>query len=102
MYFPKQFRFWGTHEMNEGIKEEFKYLSTIYFHQKKHLPKFLAFFIAIFASPVMAIFYKGINLISTYKDIRLLNTFKQSFKTLDNKESIIIFLKIQVMDTLSI
>ena len=49
------------------------------------------FFIAIFASPVMAIFYKGINLISTYKDIRLLNTFKQSFKSLDNKESIIIF-----------
>lgn len=39
----------------------------------------------------MAIFYKGINLISTYKDIRLFNTFKQSFKTLDNKESIIIF-----------
>lgn len=91
LYFPKLFRFWGTHEMNEGMKNRFKYLSTIYFHQKKHLPKFLAFFISIFATPVMTIFYKGIRLISTYTDARLVNTFKQSFEVLDQKQSIIIF-----------
>ena len=91
LYFPKLFRSWGTYEMNEGMKERFKYLSTTYFHQKKHLPKFLAFFISIFATPLMTLFYKGIRLISTYKDIRLVNAFKQSFETLDKNESIVIF-----------
>lgn len=91
LYFPKLFRFWGTYEMNEGMGKRFKYLSTTYFHQKKHLPKFLAFVVAIFATPFMTIFYKGIRLISTYPDARLINTFKQSYEVLDQNQSIIIF-----------
>ena len=42
LYFPKLFRFWGIHNMNEGFISRFKYLSTTYFHEKKHLCKFSA------------------------------------------------------------
>ena len=36
-YFDKtfNFRFWGTHEMADGLKSTYKYQSEIYFHQKK-------------------------------------------------------------------
>lgn len=91
LYFPKLFRFWGIHNMNEGARARFKYLSTIYFHEKKHLPKFLAFFISIFATPVMGIFYLGIRLLSTYNDPRLVKTFHKSLEVLKKGQNIIIF-----------
>ena len=39
-HFPKPFRFWGTYEMNSSLKEVYKYLSEVYFTQKKHWNKF--------------------------------------------------------------
>lgn len=92
LYFPKHFRFWGTYEMNSGYWLRFKYLATTYFHQKKHINKVLAFLIAIIATPVMTIFYKGLNLISTYPDGRVFTTVKTSLNVLlKDKKSIIIF-----------
>ena len=92
LYFPKHFRFWGTYEMNSTYKLRFKYLSTTYFHQKKHINKVLSFLISIIATPVMTVFYKGLNLISTYPDGRVFTTIKTSLNVLLNdKKSIIIF-----------
>lgn len=91
LYFPKLFRFWGVHDMNDGFKSRFKYLSTTYFHDKKHMPKWLAFIIAIPATPVMSIFYKGIRLIPTYTDYRLIKSVKMSLNEIDQGNSLIIF-----------
>ena len=91
LYFPKQFRFWGTFEMNETIGKRFKYLATTYFQDKKHLNKFLAYVIAVIAVLPMTGFYKGMQLISTFPDNRLIKTIKTSLNEIENKKSIIIF-----------
>ncbi len=92
LYFPLEVRFWGTHEMNEGFKERYIYLSRIYFHNKRHLPLWFAKFISIFATPFMTVFYKGLRLISTYTDGRLVTTVKKTIKLLEKgEESVIIF-----------
>ena len=91
LYFPKAFRFWGIHNMTEGFKEKYVYLSTTYFQGKKHFPKFIAKFISIFATPVMSVFYWGINLLPTYQDVRLAKTVNRSLEILQNNQSILIF-----------
>jgi hypothetical protein len=45
----------------------------------------------LLASPLTNLFYKGLNLISTYKDARLRTTLKESVDALKNGENIVIF-----------
>ena len=91
MYFPKPFRFWGTYEMNSSVKEVYKYLSEIYFYQKKHWNKVLAKLFSLIAAPIAWLFYRGLTLISTYRDHRFKNTLKESVRTLEHNASLIIF-----------
>ena len=91
LYFDRPFRFWGTYEMNSNIVEVYKYLSNIYFPEKKHWNIFLSKMFCIIAAPVLWVFYRGINLISTYPDYRLKNTIKTSIETIENGTSLIIF-----------
>ena len=91
MHFPKPFRFWGTYEMNSSLKEVYKYLSEVYFHQKKHWNLFGAKLFSIIAAPVAWAFYRGLTLISTYRDHRFKNTLKESIKTLESNASLIVF-----------
>lgn len=91
LYFDMPFRFWGTAEMNMGLKSTFKYLKNIYFPQKRHIPRFFSAIFAFFASPFVNLFYKGLSLISTYNDVRLKSTISESMRALSNGESIIIF-----------
>ena len=91
LYFDAPFRFWGTYEMNSGIIEVYKYLSKIYLYKKKHFPRFLSKLIAFFICPFVNIFYKGLNLISTYKDHRFRQTLTESLKTMENNQNLIIF-----------
>ena len=82
---------WGTHEMNGNIKERWDYLTNIYFTQKKHKSKFVAILISIPAVFVLRWFYKGIELLSTYRDSRLKQTISKSVERLDKNQSILIF-----------
>lgn len=91
LYFPKKFRFWGTYEMTADYKTRYKYLANTYLHEKRHLPKWLAKIVAFIIAPFLHAFYKGINLIPTYRDTRLIRTFKTTFNELDNNVSILIF-----------
>ena len=91
LYFNKPFRFWGTYEMNSGLKSVYKYLSTVYYHQKKHWPKLSAKIFSIIAAPVANMFYKGLNLISTYRDLRFRQTLKESIETIKNGQNLVIF-----------
>ena len=91
LYFPKQTRFWGTYEMCENVRTRYKYLSTIYYPNKKHLPKWLSKIVAFVVLPFISGFYRGIQILPTYPDARLRGTLKESIKELENGKSIFIF-----------
>lgn len=91
LYFKYNFRFWGTYEMNGNLKSVFKYLKDIYFHEKKHIPKFFSAIFAFFAAPFLKLFYKGLNLISTYPDHRFRRTISESEKAIEQNSSLVIF-----------
>ena len=91
LYFPEPFRFWGTYEMNSGIKSVYKYLTEVYYTKKKHWKPFPAKLFCLLAAPLANLFYKGLNLISTYPDYRFRKTLIESLKTVKEGQSLIIF-----------
>lgn len=91
MYLDKNLRMWGAHEMNSGVVKMYGYQSKVYFHQKKHWNLFLARLFCLIASPLTNLFYKGLNLISTYRDVRFIKTINQSLQAIKNKESIVVY-----------
>ena len=86
-------RMWGTAEMNEGLVRLYKYQTKVYYHEKKHWNLFLARLFCLLASPLTYIFYRGLNLISTYKDAMLLKTIRESVDAIKKGENVVIFQK---------
>ena len=85
-------RMWGASEMNSGLISLYKYQTRVYYHEKKHWNLHLARLFCLLASPLTNLFYKGLNLISTYHDSRLRLTISQSVDAIANKkENIVIF-----------
>ena len=85
-------RFWGTGEMNSGLKKLYKYQSEVYYHLKKGWNLHLSRLFCLLASPLTNLFYKGLNLISTYQDTRIRKTLDESLIAIkDNNENIVIF-----------
>ncbi|HHW89569.1 MAG TPA: hypothetical protein GX745_01515 [Clostridiales bacterium] len=84
-------RMWGTAEMNSGLRKLYKYQTEVYYHQKKHWNLFAARMFCLLASPLTNLFYKGLNLISTYQDARLKTTLSESVSVIKNGENIVIF-----------
>lgn len=91
IYANKPIRFWGSYEMNSGLKKLYKYQTEVYYHQKKHWNLFGARMFCLVASPLTNMFYKGLNLISTYPDGRFITTIKQSVQAIRDGENIVIF-----------
>ncbi|MBE7081422.1 MAG: hypothetical protein E7372_02545 [Clostridiales bacterium] len=91
MYLDKPVRMWGAHEMNSGLIKMYKYQTRVYYHEKKHWNLHLARLFCLIASPLTNLFYKGLNLISTYKDVRFFSTIKESCKAIQNKENIVVY-----------
>ena len=91
IYAKAPMRMWGAHEMNSGLVKMYKYQTRVYFHEKKHWSLFGARAFCLIASPLTNLFYKGLNLISTYKDQRFFTTIKQSVEALKNGENVVIF-----------
>ena len=91
LYFPHEFKFWGTHEMVFTYKERWTYLRTTYFRDKKHNSQFVANLKGTFALPFLSGFYRGMQLIPTYPDGRLLKTIRYSTDFLSKGYSVIIF-----------
>ena len=86
IYLNKRIRMWGAHEMNSGLVKMYKYQSRVYYHEKKGWNLHLARLFCLIASPLTNIFYKGLNLISTYKDVRFVKTIRESIGALKDKE----------------
>lgn len=91
IWLDRKIRFWGTYEMNSGFKELYKYQTNVYYHQKKGWNLFLARIVCLVVSPLTNLFYKGLNLISTYRDARFIKTVRTSVECVKNRENLIIF-----------
>lgn len=91
LYTDLPIRFWGAYEMNSGLIKMYKYQTRVYYHEKKHWNLHLARLFCLLASPLTNMFYKGLNLISTYKDYRFRNTLKQSIEAINRGNNIVIF-----------
>ena len=91
IYCDKPVRMWGAHEMNSGLVSLYKYQTKIYFHEKKHWNIHLARLFCLIASPLTYLFYAGFDLISTYRDVRLVKTLRESFEALKSGDNIVIF-----------
>ena len=83
--------FWGAHEMNSGLRKLYKYQSEVYYPIKKHWNLHLSRLFCLLASPLTNLFYKGLNLISIYRDSRLRQTLDESLTALNNGDNIVIF-----------
>ena len=84
-------RMWGAHEMNSGLIKMYKYQTRVYYHEKKHWNLHLARLFCLIASPLTNLFYKGLNLISTYHDQRFFKTIKESLEAIRKGENIVIY-----------
>ena len=91
LYTDVPLRMWGAHEMNSGVIPMYKYQSRVYYHEKKHWNLHLARLFCLIASPLTNIFYKGLNLISTYRDARFVKTIRQSIEAIKRGENIVVF-----------
>ena len=91
LYCDAPVRFWGASEMNSGLIPMYKYQSAVYYHQRKHWNIWLARLFCLIASPLTNLFYKGLNLISTYRDIRFTRTLRESIAAIKQGENIVIF-----------
>ena len=91
IYLNTPTRMWGAHEMNSGLVKMYKYQTRVYYHEKKHWNLHLARLFCLIASPLTNLFYKGLNLISTYRDARFIKTIRESETAIKNGETVVIF-----------
>lgn len=91
LYFPAYFVPWGAHPMMGNYKSRWNYLYHIFYQKKLGYNKFRSFIIATIFAIISKMLYKGMKLIPTYEDIRLIKTFKLSKEALDNDRPILIF-----------
>ncbi len=91
LYSNLPIRFWGTYEMNVDMKTAYRYQTHIYYHRKKRWNLWLARLFCLLATPLTRMFYIGMDLISSYRDVRLVNTFKQSIEALKMGHTLVIF-----------
>ncbi len=91
IYLDKPLRMWGASEMNSGLVALYKYQTKVYFHEKKHWNIHLARLFCLIASPLTNLFYSGLDLISTYRDSRLVKTMRESISALNEGYNVVAF-----------
>ncbi len=91
MSYPKFSAMWGHHAMLGSYRERFSYLRNVLYIQKMHQNKFIATLKALYEAVFSIFIYKGMKVIGTYTDMRLLSTIRSSMGALDENASVIIF-----------
>ena len=91
LYLDKPIRMWGAGEMNSGVVELYKYQTKVYYHEKKHWNIHLARLFCLIASPITNLFYKGLDLISTWHDVRFVKTLRESVAAIEQGDNIVIY-----------
>lgn len=91
LYSGMKYRFWGAYQMNSGLKSMYRYQTRVFYHEKRGWNLTLARLYCLLASPLTNIIYGGLNLISTYPDVRFRKTIKESQKAIEEGKSLVIF-----------
>lgn len=91
MFFPYKHALWGAHEMLENYKSRFKYLRDIYYMKKRGYSKFRATIGAGFEAIFSIFFYRGMRILPTYQDMRMINTINDTIKIIDSGLPMVIF-----------
>ncbi|MBR2336752.1 MAG: hypothetical protein IKA61_02275 [Clostridia bacterium] len=91
MYFPKFTVKWGAHEMLEGYSQRFHYLRDVFYMRKQFMGKFKASVKSFFEAIVSPMPYKGMKILPSYPDSRLVYTINCSMKALDANMGVVIF-----------
>lgn len=89
--YPKFAVTWGHHAMLGSYKERFNYLRNVLYIQKMHKNKFIATLKALYEAVFSIYVYKGIKVIGTYTDMRLLTTVRNSVDVLNSNASVVIY-----------
>ncbi len=91
LFFPSFFIPWGASPMVGNYFSRWKYLYYVFYQQKLGYKKFRSFFIATLFALISKRLYKGMDLIPTYEDLRLVKTFRLSENFLLDDKPIFIF-----------
>ena len=91
IYYPEKMADVGASEMYGSYKERFHYLRDVLYIQKCHKGKFSSTIKASFEAIFSKFFYKGMHVIPSYEDMRLLQSIGEISKTLDNGLPVFIF-----------
>ncbi len=91
LYCDQPIRMWGASEMNSGLVSMYKYQTRVYYHEKKGWNLHLARLFCLIATPLTNLFYKGLRLISTYRDTRFRRTIRESIEAIRQGENVVIF-----------
>ena len=89
--YPKFSAMWGHHAMLGSYKDRFHYLRDVLYVQKMHKNKFFSTIKATYEAFFSIFIYKGMKVIGTYTDMRLLSTIRNSMSVLDQNASVIIY-----------
>lgn len=91
LFFPSYFVPWGAHPMVGDYRARWKYLYFVFYRQKLGYGKVRAFLIATLFAIISKRLYRGMDLIPTYEDLRLVETFHQSEQMIENNKPILVF-----------
>lgn len=91
MSYPKFSAMWGHHAMLGSYGERFHYLRDVLYMQKMHKNKLVATLKASYEALFSIYIYRGMKVIGTYTDMRLIQTIRSSMEVLDAGAGIVIF-----------
>lgn len=91
LYADFPMRYWGTHEMNTSFKMLYKHMTVDYYHEILRWNIHLARLFCLIAAPLTYLFYKGLRLVSTYKDYRFRKSIDESIELIKEGNNIVIF-----------
>ena len=91
LYFPLYHYVWGAGEMLGNYKSRFHYLRDVFYMQKRGFSKFTATIIATFEAIFSPLIYKGMRVLPTFTNGKLLATVNKSIEVLKNDVSVLIF-----------
>ncbi len=91
MFLPMFTAKWGAGEMLGDFKSRWHYLRDIFYMQKRGLKKSKANVKSTFEAIFSPLVYKGLGVVGTFHDARLMKTLDKSINALQNDTSVLIF-----------
>ena len=91
LYFPLFHATLGAYQMLGNYKSRFRYLRDVYYVQKRGMKKFPATLIASFEAIFSIFFYRGMKVLPSYDDARVVTTIKNSIACIDANVPVMIF-----------